>query len=72
MAFVYGMTNSDILNAADGVTSGDDHVGGDGHDTIRGLSTNSVNARRSPCAYPGESTSRMRRQSKTNRTGSAP
>ena len=26
MAFVYGMTNSDILNAVDGVTSGDDHV----------------------------------------------
>ena len=26
MAFVYGMTNSDILNAADGVTSGGDHV----------------------------------------------
>jgi hypothetical protein len=42
MAFVYGMTNSDIFNAADGVTSGDDHVyGGDGqHDTIRGLGTN--------------------------------
>ena len=44
MAFVYGMTNSDILNAADGVTSGDDHVGGDGHDTIRGLGTKSVTA----------------------------
>ena len=41
MASVYGMTNSDIFNAADGVTSGDDHVyGGDGHDTIRGLGTN--------------------------------
>ena len=26
MAFVYGPTNSDILNAADGITSGDDHV----------------------------------------------
>jgi serralysin len=38
MASVYGTTNSDILNAADGVTSGDDYVyGGDGHDTIRGL-----------------------------------
>ncbi|MGA7485676.1 MAG: calcium-binding protein [Xanthobacteraceae bacterium] len=38
MAFVFGTANSDILNAADGVTSGDDHVyGGDGHDTIRGL-----------------------------------
>ena len=38
MAFVYGVTNSDILNAADGVTSGDDHVhGGDEHDTIRDL-----------------------------------
>ena len=41
MAFVYGTTNSDILNAADGVTSGDDHVyGGDGNDTIRGLGGN--------------------------------
>jgi len=38
MAFVYGTTSSDILNAADGVTSGDDHVyGGEGNDTIRGL-----------------------------------
>jgi Ca2+-binding RTX toxin-like protein len=38
MAFVYGTTSSDILNAADGVTSGRDHVyGGDGHDTIHGL-----------------------------------
>jgi Ca2+-binding RTX toxin-like protein len=38
MAYVYGTTNSDILNAADGVTSGDDVVyGGDGNDTIRGL-----------------------------------
>ena len=37
MAFVYGPTNSDILNAFDGVTSGDDHVyGGDGASTIRG------------------------------------
>jgi hypothetical protein len=26
MAFVYGTTNSDIFNAADGVTSGDDHA----------------------------------------------
>ena len=26
MAFVYGPTNSDILNAFDGITSGDDHV----------------------------------------------
>jgi Ca2+-binding RTX toxin-like protein len=41
MAFVYGTTNSDILNAADGITSGDDYVrGGDGHDTIRGLGGN--------------------------------
>src|SRR5262245_3628754 len=38
MAYVYGTTNADILNADDGVTSGDDHVyGGDGNDTIRGL-----------------------------------
>ena len=38
MAFVYGTTSSDILNADDGVTSGRDHVyGGDGHDTIHGL-----------------------------------
>jgi hypothetical protein len=45
MAFVYGMTNSHIFNAADGVTSGDDHVyGGDGHDTIRDLGTKSVTA----------------------------
>jgi hypothetical protein len=45
MAFVYGTTNSDIFNAADGVTSGDDHVyGGDGHDTIRSLGTKRVTA----------------------------
>jgi hypothetical protein len=45
MAFVYGTTNSDILNAVDGVTSGDDHVyGGDGHDTIRGLGAKRVTA----------------------------
>lgn len=45
MAFVYGMTNSHIFNAADGVTSGDDHVYGDGeHDTKRGLGTRSVTA----------------------------
>jgi hypothetical protein len=32
-----------FFNAADGVTSGDDHVyGGDGHDTIRGLATKRV------------------------------
>ena len=38
MAYVTGTTSSDILNAADGVTSGDDQVyGGDGHDTIHGL-----------------------------------
>jgi Ca2+-binding RTX toxin-like protein len=38
MAYVYGTTNSDILNADDGITSGDDYVyGGDGNDTIRGL-----------------------------------
>ena len=38
MAYVYGTTSSDILNADDGVTSGRDHVyGGDGHDTIHGL-----------------------------------
>ena len=38
MAYVTGTTNSDVLNAADGVTSGDDQVyGGDGHDTIHGL-----------------------------------
>ena len=41
MAYVYGTTNSDVLNAADGVTSGDDYVfGGDGNDTIRGLGGN--------------------------------
>ena len=40
MAFVCGTTNSDILNAADGVTTSGDHVyGGDGHDTICGLGT---------------------------------
>ena len=45
MAFVYGMTNSGIFNAGDGVTSGDDHVyGGDGHDTIRSLGTKRVTA----------------------------
>ena len=33
-----GTTNSDILNADDGITSGNDTVyGGDGNDTIRGL-----------------------------------
>ena len=38
MAYVYGTTSSDILNADDGITSGDDTVyAGDGHDTIRGL-----------------------------------
>jgi Ca2+-binding RTX toxin-like protein len=38
MANVYGTTSSDVLNAADGVTSGDDWVyGDDGNDTIRGL-----------------------------------
>ena len=38
MANVYGTVNSDVLNAADGVTSGDDWVyGDDGNDTIRGL-----------------------------------
>ena len=41
MAFVCGTTNSDILNAADGVTTSGDHVyGGDGHDTICGLGGN--------------------------------
>ena len=41
MAYVYGSTNSDVLNAVDGVTSGDDWVyGGDGNDTIRGLGGN--------------------------------
>ena len=41
MAYVYGTANSDILNADDGITSGDDTVyGGDGHDTIRGLGGN--------------------------------
>jgi Ca2+-binding RTX toxin-like protein len=41
MAFVHGTTGSDILNAADGITSGDDDVwGGDGNDTIRGLGGN--------------------------------
>jgi hypothetical protein len=45
MAFVYGTTNSDIFNAADAVTSGDDHVpGGDEHHTIRGLGTKRVTA----------------------------
>jgi hypothetical protein len=45
MAFVYGTTNSDIFNAGDGVTSGDDHVyGGDGHDTIRSLGTKRMTA----------------------------
>ena len=34
-----------FFNAADGLTSGDDHVyGGDGHDTIRGLGTKRVTA----------------------------
>ena len=38
MAYVYGTTNSDILNADDGITSGNDTVhAGDGNDTIRGL-----------------------------------
>jgi Ca2+-binding RTX toxin-like protein len=38
MAIVYGTTNSDILDAADGVTGDTDWVYGyDGHDTIRGL-----------------------------------
>jgi len=38
MAIVHGTTNSDLLNAADGITSDDDDVyGGDGNDTIRGL-----------------------------------
>jgi Ca2+-binding RTX toxin-like protein len=41
MALVSGTVNSDILNAADGITSGGDFVyGGDGHDTIRGLGGN--------------------------------
>ena len=41
MAYVSGTTSSDILNAADGITSGNDDVyGGDGHDTIRGLGGN--------------------------------
>jgi hypothetical protein len=34
-----------FFTAADGLTSGDDHVhGGDGHDTIRGLGTKRVTA----------------------------
>ena len=38
MAFVYGTTSSDILNADDGITSGNDAVyAGDGNDTIHGL-----------------------------------
>jgi Ca2+-binding RTX toxin-like protein len=41
MASVIGTANSDILNADDGITSGDDTVsGGDGNDTIRGLGGN--------------------------------
>jgi Ca2+-binding RTX toxin-like protein len=41
MAIVYGTTNSDLLNAADGITFGDDDVyGGDGNDTIYGLGGN--------------------------------
>jgi hypothetical protein len=45
MAFVHGTTTSDILNGAERVTSGDDHVHGrDGHDTIRGLGIESVTA----------------------------
>jgi Ca2+-binding RTX toxin-like protein len=43
VAYVYGTTNSDILNADDGITSGNDTVyGGDGHDTIRGLGGNDI------------------------------
>jgi Ca2+-binding RTX toxin-like protein len=38
MAYVYGTANSEILNADDGITSGDDFVyAGDGDDTVRGL-----------------------------------
>jgi len=34
-----------FFNAADGLTSGDEHVyGGDGHDTIRSLGTKRVTA----------------------------
>jgi Ca2+-binding RTX toxin-like protein len=41
MAIVHGTTNSDLLNAADGITFGDDDVyGGDGNDTIYGLGGN--------------------------------
>jgi Ca2+-binding RTX toxin-like protein len=41
MAYVSGTTNSDLLNAADGITFGDDDVyGGDGNDTIYGLGGN--------------------------------
>jgi Ca2+-binding RTX toxin-like protein len=43
MAYVYGTSNSEILNADDGITSGDDTVyAGDGHDTIRGLGGNDI------------------------------
>jgi hypothetical protein len=71
MAFVYGPTNSDIFNGADGVTSGDDHVyGGDGHDTIRGLGTNRATALN--VRYPGSSPGHMSLRSKTNMTRSAP
>jgi Ca2+-binding RTX toxin-like protein len=43
MAYVYGTTKSDILNADDGITSGNDTVyAGDGQDTIRGLGGNDI------------------------------
>ena len=43
MAYVYGTASSDILNADDGITAGDDTVyAGDGHDTIRGLGGNDI------------------------------
>jgi hypothetical protein len=60
-----------FFNAADGVTSGDDHVyGGDGHDTIRGLGPKRVTALN--VRFSGYFTGRMRLRNKTNMTRSAP
>jgi Ca2+-binding RTX toxin-like protein len=43
MASVNGTSNSETLNADDGITSGDDTVyAGDGHDTVRGLGGNDI------------------------------
>ena len=43
MAYVYGTKNSEIINAADGVTGGDDTIYGlGGNDTIYGLGGNDI------------------------------